>query len=155
MPCRNTFHWQRAVEQPFAQRLAIDELHRDERPVRGLAHFVDGADVRMIQRGGIAGFAQQSRAGRFVVSCRFENLERHAPPQRRVVREIHEAHPAAAKPTLDLIAAERDAGLELGTHRVGVLRHGLGYPSRNLCLMLPERWSRGLGVKRGGSRRQG
>ena len=43
---------ERALAQPLLERFALEELHDDERLVfRRFADVVDGADVRMVQRG--------------------------------------------------------------------------------------------------------
>ena len=43
---------ERALEQPLVERFALEELHDDEGLVfRRFADVVDGADVRMVQRG--------------------------------------------------------------------------------------------------------
>ena len=52
-----------------------------------------------------------------------QDLKRHAPMERGVVRKVHQPHSAASEPALDLIAAERYARLDLGTDRLGVLKH--------------------------------
>ena len=48
---------QRPALEPLLERLAFQQLHRDERPALVLVDVVDGADVRVIQGRGGAGFA--------------------------------------------------------------------------------------------------
>ena len=59
---------QRAPPHPVGQRLAFEELHRDEQLASVLADFVDLADVRMIDARRGPGFAPEALARRLVVS---------------------------------------------------------------------------------------
>ena len=51
------------LRDQLAQRPAVDVLHHDEGVPVDFADFVNGADVRMIQRGGGARFFEQLRPG--------------------------------------------------------------------------------------------
>lgn len=41
------------------ERGALDKLHHDEMAAAGFAHFVDGADMRIVQAGGGSRFAEE------------------------------------------------------------------------------------------------
>ena len=79
-------------EQP-----ALDEVHRDVHlPIR-LSHVVDGADVRMIQRGCGLRLVQQSAARALVAEGRGgKDLERDVAVEPGVARAEHDAHRARA-----------------------------------------------------------
>ena len=68
----------RRTAQSLPQRLALDVLHRDELlAVRRFAERVDGADVRMIERGGGTRLLPEPRdAVRVSRQVRAQNLER-------------------------------------------------------------------------------
>ena len=51
---------QRAAGDPFAQRFAFDELRHEESRAVVIADFVNGEDVRMIERRGGARFVQEA-----------------------------------------------------------------------------------------------
>ena len=89
-------------------------------PLR-LADFVDGADVRMVQCGGVAGFAQEPAVRRLTDRpASSSDLERHLTMERRVVREKHRTHAPATERPLELIATQLDPRLEsVGVHDVG------------------------------------
>jgi hypothetical protein len=76
----------------------LSVFHDDEMQTVALTDVVDGCDIRMIQRGGRAGFALEAlhpfRVSRQVVR---ENLDRDGPIKPRVPREIHLTHAAGAK----------------------------------------------------------
>ena len=95
----------------FVERLALDVLHRDERsPVR-LADFVDRADVRVIESGRAARLSHETPRGDWIRRrAGRQELQRDAPAQLRVVREIDFAHPAGAEFGADDVAAEYRAG---------------------------------------------
>ena len=59
------FERERPVVDAVLQRLAVEELHRDERLALGLADVVDRADVRVVERRGRARLALEAleRAG--------------------------------------------------------------------------------------------
>ena len=80
---------------------------------------VDGADVRMIERGEHLRFALKPREplgiGRERVG---QDLQRDVATELRVARAIHLAHPARAEQADDLVDAERAAGFEGHAGRV-------------------------------------
>ena len=98
-----------ALVEALAQGAALDMLHRDERRAIGVTDFVDRADVRMVQGGSVAGLAQQSAARRVNIARGVNDLERHRPVERRVIREEHGAHAPAAEQALDPIAPQSRA----------------------------------------------
>ncbi len=108
---------ERTPAQSGLERLAIHVLHRDEEQPVGFAHFVHGADVGMVERGGGARFANQpgSRVGVGRCFCRKE-LQRNMPAELGVVSEVDLAHPARPEPGADFVTSEPEAFLD-GLHR--------------------------------------
>ena len=102
---------ERTTPQPYRQCLAVDILHGDVAVTVGLAHFVDRADVWMIEpRGGLC-LAHEPPAGSVVVGrCGRQQFERHSPVEARVFGEIDVAHASCAQRGLNDIAAEASAG---------------------------------------------
>ncbi len=71
---------------------------RDHRAAVFFADFVDGADVRVIQCRGGPRFSPEAFQRLRVVRHLFgQEFQRHEPPERRVPRLIHHAHPASAE----------------------------------------------------------
>ncbi len=89
---------QRSAIEPVLERLAVQPLHRDERPVAVAPDFVDGADVGMVERRCRPGLTQQPRLGlgRRGDTGR-EELQGDLPPECRVFGQIDDAHAAAAE----------------------------------------------------------
>ena len=54
----------RSAPEPVVERLAVEELHGQERDAVVLADLVDGDDVVVLEGGGGAGLAQEARRGR-------------------------------------------------------------------------------------------
>src|SRR5262249_38850968 len=104
------------------ERLARDQLHGDEAAL--FPDLVDRADVRVIERGCVAGLAQQARAGRGVAHdiCG-EDVERHLALQVLVERAVHLAH-AARTETVD-----HGEVSEAGTRGQRWLRHAFALPT--------------------------
>src|SRR2546428_9766558 len=72
-----------------------------------LAHFVNGADVRMIERSGRTRLAQQADSrGGVAEQIRWQQLDRHIAIQCLIVRSIDFAHPARADFFQDAVMAE-------------------------------------------------
>ncbi len=93
---------ERLLADPVLQRLAFEQLHRDER--NGFAavvydiDFINRADIGMIQRGGGACFALESLERRPVLREAFgQKLQRHLPAELRILGLVHHAHAAAAQ----------------------------------------------------------
>jgi hypothetical protein len=81
----------------FGQSLPVDELRGDEVRAVGLADLVNGDDVRMIQRRRRLGLANETVHSVSVVGeFRRQDLEGDFTAKRRILREIHLAHPAFA-----------------------------------------------------------
>jgi hypothetical protein len=84
---------------------AIDVFHREECTAGRVAHLVDRADVRVVQRGGRSRLAQDAGARRVAVG-RVQQLDRDRPLERRIVRQEDRAHAAMAEEAHDFIAAD-------------------------------------------------
>ena len=101
----------RFVERPgadlLAQRAALEILGRDEDLIADLLERVHRGDRRMRQRRGGARFLAQPRAHPIVAEqMRRQRLQRDRAMQPRVVREVDDAHAAAAEDPLDSIRAD-------------------------------------------------
>ena len=89
---------QRPAVDAVLQRLALEQLHRDEGPAAVVADFVDGADVRVVQRRGGARFALESRQRlRVARPLVGQELQGHRPVQARVLGPVDDAHAATAE----------------------------------------------------------
>src|SRR5690348_15032032 len=86
------------------QRVALKQLHDDERSALVFSDIVNGANIRMIQSGSRARFALKSfergRIGRRVLE---EKLERHISVEPRVFGFVDHAHAAAPELFYDAI----------------------------------------------------
>ncbi len=91
--------WVQAAQavEPAVERLAVQELHDDERPaVVGHAVVVDFDDVLAAQRRRCAGLVLEARAGLAAVGVLdIDELHGDARPERRVHSGPDGAHPAA------------------------------------------------------------
>ena len=107
--------FQRAAGDHVLQREAVEKLHGDEALAFVLADFVDGADVRMVQRGSGAGLAAKTFESLWVLrDVVGEELEGDKAAQGGVLGLVNNAHPAAAQFFDDAIV--RDG---LADHAVG------------------------------------
>ena len=98
---------QRPLGDPLAERLPVNDFHRDVRAAVRLADVVNRADVRMVQGCGRARLAQQSSPPLRMIGQLFrQDLERDVAAQLRVMGAIHFAHTSSAKPRLNAIGAE-------------------------------------------------
>ena len=97
-------HRERPALQPLGQRLAFEQLHRDEEPPRVLTDLEDLARVRMADAGGRARLATEAPAA-LVVGVR-DGLERDAPAQGRILGRVDDAHASASQRVQDAIAAD-------------------------------------------------
>ena len=88
---------QRPAPQPLRERLALEQLHRDEQLAAVLADLVDLADVRMIDARRRAGLAPEALARRLVAGQRGHRLERDGALEPLVARGVDDAHPALAE----------------------------------------------------------
>jgi hypothetical protein len=113
---QDLFERKRAVLNAPAQRLALEELHRDEVPAFVDADVIDRADVRMVQRRCDARFAQEPldilRRHAGTVG---QELERDMASKPRVLGFIDDAHSARAQLPEDFVVlnllADHDLGL--------------------------------------------
>ena len=97
-------HRERSALQPLGQRLAFEQLHRDEEPPRVLTDLEDLAGVRMADAGGRARLATEAPPA-LVVGVR-DGLERDAPAQGRILGRVDDAHASASQRVQDAIAAD-------------------------------------------------
>jgi hypothetical protein len=97
----------RTAADAMLQRLAFEPLHHDEMLALVLADVVDGADVRVVERGGGAGFALKPLDGLWIAGqLRWQKLQRDASAEANVFRLINHTHPAAAKLVDDAIVGD-------------------------------------------------
>ena len=85
---------QRRALDSHLQGLAFVQRHRDEQlPVGGGADLVDGADIRMIERGRGARLEQETLLGfRLCAQVRRQEFQCDLPAQPFVTRAVHQAH---------------------------------------------------------------
>ena len=89
---------QRAAAQKVEEVLALNQLHHDERVAFGrLAVVVDARDVRVVEHGGGARFAEEPRAELRVVAGGRGKLDGHAPAEVGVFGNVHHTHAAPAQ----------------------------------------------------------
>ena len=92
------FDVQRAAGDAVLERLAVEKFHGDEGLAVLLADVVNGADVRMVQRGGGLRFALETgerlRIARDILRQKFQRDEA---PQARIFGLVHDTHTAAAE----------------------------------------------------------
>ena len=99
--------WERTAIEPCGKRLALDELHHEEWPRRGLLHSVQRGDVGMIEGGECLGFAREASGAVWVARHRIrQNLDRYDASKLRIARAIHFAHGARTKCPQDLVGTE-------------------------------------------------
>ena len=89
----------------LGKRPSLDELHRDEGLAVEVTDFVDGADVRMVQRGRGARLGEKAAARLLGVRRVGEHLEGHLALQSQVARTVDLTHAAGADERLDLVLA--------------------------------------------------
>ena len=95
-----------AVDQMF-QRLPAQALHHDEDMSLMLADFVDGADVRMIQRRGGPRLAAKALEGlRILGGIVGEKFQRNEAAELRVFRFIDDPHPSATEEFNDAVVRD-------------------------------------------------
>ena len=100
--------WQRPLCQPsLSERLAVEQLHHEERRAVVLADVVQRADVRMGQLRDRARFAIEALAELRIGGERGgQHLDGDRAVEPRVARAIDLAHPAGAEGRQDLVRAE-------------------------------------------------
>jgi hypothetical protein len=113
-----------AAGDEFTQRLAFEKFHGNERVTLVFCDFVNGADVRVVQRGCRAGLLSEALqcvgiARQFLG----ENLQRDVALQLQVLGLVNHPHPAAAEDLQDSVvghffagevARDRDLRLRIG-----------------------------------------
>ena len=103
-------HREAARGDRLAERLALDELHGQEAQPVGFLDRVQRHDAGVAERGDRLRLALEAldllRVERHL---RGQDLERHAPVEARVERQVHLAHAARAERLEDLVRAERAA----------------------------------------------
>src|SRR5690349_14113262 len=82
---------------PLTERFALQQLHDEERVSGGLAHVVDGANIRMIKGRGCARFALEAFSRSFSLKCLRQNLYSNVAMQSTVPSAIHFAHTALSE----------------------------------------------------------
>jgi hypothetical protein len=87
----------RAVAQPRAQAVALDELHRDEEPPLVVADLEHGHHVRVGQLRERVRLALQPRAVARRVALASQYFDRDVAPQRLVARDVDEPHPSGSE----------------------------------------------------------
>ena len=86
------------VQQPLAQRLAVDKFLHDETAAFLFSNFVNRDNVRMIQRRGDSRFPFKSlQPVRVAGEFGGQNLDSHFAAQAQVTRAVNLAHPTGAK----------------------------------------------------------
>ena len=101
---RDLLVWQRAGVQQRAERASLDQLHRNVRLAVGFADFVDGADVRVVERCCRTRFTHQSGARRGIIEAgRGKHLDGDVAIQLLVAGAIHLPHATSPEPADDAI----------------------------------------------------
>ena len=97
--------------QQAREGCALDVFHRDEIEPLIVIDLVNGDDVRVVERRGGLGFAEESFFPRRGVAARIrlEDFERDVAIECRVARQPHFTHAAAAERALDELLAQRRA----------------------------------------------
>ena len=88
----------------------FDQFHDERTAAVGFLEAVDGADVRVIERGEDARLSLEAReAIRVGGECQRQDLDRHVASKPRVARAVDLAHPANTELGANLIRAEASA----------------------------------------------
>jgi len=121
------------------QRLALDQLHREERRRTDLLDGMNGDDVRMVQRGNRVGLALEAAPVVLVVGL--QDLQRDVALQPAVVGAIDLAHPAGAEQGEDLVGAETLTGVQGHDEEDELYRSGpaAAHPARRPPVTFPPR----------------
>ena len=100
-------HGERAGGEQLAERLALDELHRDVGQRARGADLIDRDDVRMVERRHRARFLLESPDAIRLGGQRLgQDLQRHVPVEPSIVGAIDLTHPAGAQVAAHLVVAE-------------------------------------------------
>jgi len=92
------FNPHRLAGNPVPERLPLQQFHGDEGSPVGLVNFVNGADVRVVQRRRGLGFPLKTAEG-LCVFGEFvgQELQGDVAAELEVFRLVHNTHPAAAE----------------------------------------------------------
>jgi hypothetical protein len=105
--CEGLIKAQRSTRQPRRQGLALQQLEDQIVETRLEPNVMNGADVRVVERGNRARFALEALApGRIDADRRTWHLDGHVPSEAVVAGLEQFAHPAAADGPDDFIGAE-------------------------------------------------
>ncbi len=97
-PVEQQIERHRTAFDAMFERLALEELHRDEVPAIGFVNFVDRADIRVIQGRGGAGLPLEPFERLPVLRQVFrQEFQRHQAAQLRVLGLVDDAHAAATE----------------------------------------------------------
>ena len=104
---------------PLGQRLALEQLHRDEVLALVLVDLVDRADAGVVERRGGARLALEAlERGRVLRHLRGQELQRDVAAELRVLGLVDDAHAAAAELRSDPVV------------RDGLADHGDSFPTQ-------------------------
>src|SRR5438876_12134063 len=86
--------WRQAhICRQFTQRFTLDQLHHDVEFAVCLSNFMDGADIRMSERGRSTGFVQQILTGEEIRTGLFLNyFQCHVTVQQFVASVVNNSH---------------------------------------------------------------
>ena len=99
-----------ATGKALIERTAVDELHGDEIGVSVLADFMDSYYVRVVRRGGGAGFLKKTLPAVVVGDlCGSKKFDGDGTIEQRIARLADNAHAALAELVLNLEMGERPA----------------------------------------------
>ena len=99
--------WKRTLCDAIGERPAFDELEDQKLAALDLLESVDGADVRMVERGEQLRLAPEARhALRIVDEARWQCFQRDITIQPRVARAIDLAHPSDAEQRTNLVGPQ-------------------------------------------------
>ena len=140
-------HRQPVVQQEGVERLALEQLHGDERLAILFADFVNRADVRMVEGGGCARLEPESFGGlRRALQVVWQELQRDVAAERQVLRFVDDAHASGAYAVQDAVVGDLPA-FE-GAHVREVRRCRTALMLRRNALYMPmcqwctQRWRR-------------
>jgi hypothetical protein len=92
-----------------------------------IGDFMDGADVRMVERRGGPRFAPEPLDHGGVAGHRRQKLQRDLASKRQILGEIDDSHPAAAEQRLDPVMTDRVTAIHVNGRSRATSRDGL-YP---------------------------
>ena len=95
----------RLPREPVAQRLTLNEGHREPEPPRALTGIEHGEDVRMLEPRGEPNLALKALGAERAAEIGMQHLEGHVATVPQVVREVDRRHPAGAKRAHDVVRA--------------------------------------------------